>query len=198
MKRLLLLFAIVCLALSTTTEVIGQNVNDIANSIMKSQRSTTVNKTKKKTTATKQHSNTTSPKVQKTQKTQKTQKSQKATTRSQVKQQEDYNTVYDAAIVEKMPEFPGGDSEIMKFIANNLQYPASAIENEIQGKVIVQFTVTKTGEVSDVSVMRSVDPDIDQEAVRVISKLPKFKPGTQNGKAVNVRYTYPVTFRLQN
>lgn len=196
MKRLLLLFAIVCLALGATTEAVGQNVNDIANSIMKSQRSTTVNKTKKKTTATKQHSNTTSPKVQKTQKTQKTQKSQKATTRSRAIPQEDDNTIYDAAIVEKMPEFPGGETAIMEFIANNLQYPASAIENNVQGKVIVQFTVTKTGEVSDVSVMRGVDPDLDQEAVRIISKLPKFKPGTQNGKAVNVRYTCPVTFRL--
>ena len=100
--------------------------------------------------------------------------------------------------VEQMPKFPGGDAELYKFISNNLQYPAMAIENNVQGKVIVQFVVTKDGSIGNVKVVRSVDRDLDNEAVRVCKKLPKFVPGKQNGQAVNVCYTLPVTFKLQN
>lgn len=100
--------------------------------------------------------------------------------------------------VEQMPKFPGGDAELYKFIGNNLQYPAMAIENNVQGKVIVQFVVTKDGSIGNVKVVRSVDRDLDNEAVRVCKKLPKFIPGKQNGQAVNVWYTLPVTFKLQN
>ncbi len=100
--------------------------------------------------------------------------------------------------VEQMPKFPGGDAELYKFISNNLQYPAMAIENNVQGKVIVQFVVTKDGSIGNVKVVRSVDRDLDNEAVRVCKKLPKFVPGKQNGQAVNVWYTLPVTFKLQN
>lgn len=100
--------------------------------------------------------------------------------------------------VEQMPKFPGGDAELYKFISNNLNYPAMAIENNVQGKVVVQFVVTKDGSIGNVKVVRSVDRDLDNEAIRVCKKLPKFIPGKQNGQPVNVWYTLPVTFKLQN
>lgn len=100
--------------------------------------------------------------------------------------------------VEQMPKFPGGDAELYKFIINNLNYPAMAIENNVQGRVVVQFVVTKDGSIGNVKVVRSVDRDLDNEAIRVCKKLPKFIPGKQNGQPVNVWYTLPVTFELQN
>lgn len=100
--------------------------------------------------------------------------------------------------VEQMPKFPGGDAELYKFINNNLNYPAMAIENNVQGRVVVQFVVTKDGSIGNVKVVRSVDRDLDNEAIRVCKKLPKFIPGKQNGQPVNVWYTLPVTFKLQN
>ena len=100
--------------------------------------------------------------------------------------------------VEQMPKFPGGDAELYKFISNNLNYPAMAIENNVQGRVVVQFVVTKDGSIGNVKVVRSVDRDLDNEAIRVCKKLPKFIPGKQNGQTVNVWYTLPVTFKLQN
>ena len=100
--------------------------------------------------------------------------------------------------VEQMPKFPGGDAELCKFISNNLNYPAMAIENNVQGRVVVQFVVTKDGSIGNVKVVRSVDRDLDNEAIRVCKKLPKFIPGKQNGQPVNVWYTLPVTFKLQN
>ena len=100
--------------------------------------------------------------------------------------------------VEQMPKFPGGDAELYKFISNNLNYPAMAIENNVQGRVVVQFVVTKDGSIGNVKVVRSVDRDLDNEAIRVCKKLPKFIPGKQNGHPVNVWYTLPVTFKLQN
>lgn len=102
------------------------------------------------------------------------------------------------AHVEQMPKFPGGDAELYKFISNNLNYPAMAIENNVQGRVVVQFVVTKDGSIGNVKVVRSVDRDLDNEAIRVCKKLPKFIPGKQNGQPVNVWYTLPVTFKLQN
>ena len=99
--------------------------------------------------------------------------------------------------VEQMPQFPGGDAELMKFLRDNIVYPAMAQENNVQGKVIVHFVVTKTGDIGEVKVVKSVDRDLDNEAVRLVKKLPKFIPGRMNGQAVNVWYTLPVQFKLQ-
>ena len=100
-------------------------------------------------------------------------------------------------VVEEMPEFTGGMGECMKFINKNIQYPPEAIEKEIQGRVIVQMVITDEGDVTDAKVVRGVDPLLDKEALRVINLMPKWKPGKQRGKAVNVKYTVPVMFRLQ-
>ena len=99
--------------------------------------------------------------------------------------------------VEQMPQFPGGEAELMKYISNNIKYPTMAMENNIQGRVVVQFVVTKTGKIGEVKVVRSKDPDLDKEAVRVVKSLPNFIPGKMNGQAVNVWYTLPITFKLQ-
>lgn len=100
-------------------------------------------------------------------------------------------------VVENMPEFPGGPAEMMKFLSNNIRYPTIAQENGIQGRVIVQFVVNSDGTIVDATVVRSVDPFLDKEALRVINSMPKWKPGMQRGKAVRVKYTLPVMFRLQ-
>ena len=99
--------------------------------------------------------------------------------------------------VEQMPTFPGGDAELMKCLRDHIQYPTVAMENNIQGRVVVQFVVTKTGKVGEVKVVRSVDRDLDKEAIRVCKSLPDFIPGRMNGQAVNVWYTLPVQFKLQ-
>ncbi len=99
--------------------------------------------------------------------------------------------------VEQMPQFPGGDAALMKFLSSNINYPQVAMENGVQGRVIVQFVVTKNGSVGEVKVLRSVDRDLDKEAVRLCKSLPKFIPGKMNGQAVNVWYTLPITFKLQ-
>ena len=99
--------------------------------------------------------------------------------------------------VEQMPQFPGGEAALMKSLQSLIQYPAMAAENNVQGRVVVQFVVDKTGKVGEVKVVRSVDKDLDKEAVRVCKSLPKFTPGRQNGQAVSVWYTLPVTFKLQ-
>jgi protein TonB len=96
-----------------------------------------------------------------------------------------------------MPEFPGGDAALLKWIADHINYPTIAQENGIQGRVSCSFTVNADGSVEDVKVARSVDPNLDKEAVRVLSMLPKFKPGEQRGKKVRVKYSVPVRFRLQ-
>ena len=99
--------------------------------------------------------------------------------------------------VEQMPQFPGGEAALMKYLQSHINYPPMAAEINVQGKVIVQFVVDKTGKVGEVKVVRSVDKDLDREAVRVCKSLPKFTPGRQNGQAVSVWYTLPVNFRLQ-
>lgn len=99
--------------------------------------------------------------------------------------------------VEQMPQFPGGDAALMKYLSSHIQYPAMAAENNVQGKVILQFVVEKDGKVGEVKVARSVDKDLDREAIRVVKSLPKFTPGRQNGQPVRVWYTLPVTFKLQ-
>ena len=99
--------------------------------------------------------------------------------------------------VEQMPQFPGGEAALMKYLQSHINYPPMAAENNVQGRVVVQFVVDKTGKVGEVKVVRSVDKDLDKEAVRVCKSLPKFTPGRQNGQAVSVGYTLPVTFKLQ-
>ena len=99
--------------------------------------------------------------------------------------------------VEQMPQFPGGEAALMKYLQSHINYPPMAAENNVQGRVVVQFVVDKTGKVGEVKVVRSVDKDLDREAVRVCKSLPKFTPGRQNGQAVSVWYTLPVTFKLQ-
>ena len=99
--------------------------------------------------------------------------------------------------VEQMPQFPGGDAALMKYLASHINYPPMAAENNVQGKVILQFVVGKDGRVGEVLVARSVDKDLDKEAMRVVKSLPKFTPGRQNGRPVSVWYTLPVQFKLQ-
>ena len=99
--------------------------------------------------------------------------------------------------VEQMPQFPGGEAALMKYLSSHINYPPMAAENNVQGKVILQFVVEKDGKVGEVKVARSVDKDLDREAIRVVKTLPKFTPGRQNGQPVRVWYTLPVTFKLQ-
>ena len=99
-------------------------------------------------------------------------------------------------IVEEMPEYPCGIAAAMKWIANELKYPAIAQENGVQGRVTVRFTINADGSVVDPVVVRGVDPHLDKEALRVIGKMPKWKPGKQRGKAVRVSYNLPVRFKL--
>ena len=107
----------------------------------------------------------------------------------------DENTFF---IVEQMPEYPGGMSELMKYVARNIKYPADALREKKQGRVIVQFIVGKDGYTSDFKVMKSVSPSLDAEAIRVLANMPKWTPGMQRGKTVAVKYTVPVTFKLDN
>lgn len=100
-------------------------------------------------------------------------------------------------VVEQMPEFPGGMDKLMEYLSKNIKYPSIAQENNIQGRVIVEFVVNKDGSIVEPKVMRSVDTSLDNEAMRVIKSMPKWNPGKQRGKAVRVRYTVPVLFRLQ-
>ena len=100
-------------------------------------------------------------------------------------------------MVEQAPQFPGGQAELMSWLVKNIRYPVIAQENGIQGRVICQFVVGSDGSVRDIKVLRSLDPSCDKEAVRVIQSMPKWIPGRQNGKAVSVRYTLPVIFKLQ-
>ena len=100
-------------------------------------------------------------------------------------------------MVEQMPQFPGGQTELMKWIGEHLKYPTIAQENGVQGRVTCQFVVGKDGKVRDVTVLKTLDPYCDKEAVRVIMAMPNWIPGKQNGKAVAVKYTVPITFRLQ-
>lgn len=100
-------------------------------------------------------------------------------------------------VAEQMPEFPGGMKELLKFLQDNLKYPENAMKNNVQGRVIVQFVVEKDGTLTEFKVARSVDPDLDAEALRVLQTMPKWKPGMQKGQAVRVKYTLPVSFKLQ-
>jgi protein TonB len=106
------------------------------------------------------------------------------------------NKVYKS--VEQMPEFPGGVAAMMRYLQENIKYPPEAAKNDIEGRVIVQFIIDKTGEVEDVKVVRPVSEELDAEAVRVVKSFPKFEPGRQDGEAVAVWYTLPISFKLQS
>jgi len=97
-------------------------------------------------------------------------------------------------VVEKMPEFPGGDLGLMNYISNNINYPKEAKNLNITGKVYVQFTVDTTGEVTNVKIARGVDQFLDDEAIRVVQSFPKFSPATQRGKPIAVPFTIPINF----
>ncbi|MBS5613552.1 MAG: energy transducer TonB [Prevotella buccalis] len=105
------------------------------------------------------------------------------------------NKVFD--VVEQMPSFPGGPSALMKYLSENVKYPVVAQENGVQGRVVVSFVVEKDGHITDVKVVRSVDPSLDKEAARVVRSMPSWIPGKQNGSAVRVKYNVPVSFKLQ-
>ena len=107
----------------------------------------------------------------------------------------DENDIFE--VVEQNPSFPGGEAELMKWLHKNLKYPPVAQENGIQGKVYIQFVVNKDGSIVDPKIIRSADTSLDKEAMRVVQAMPKWTPGRQRGKAVRVRFTLPVTFRLQ-
>ena len=100
-------------------------------------------------------------------------------------------------VVEQMPEFPGGPQALLTWLSQNIKYPAKAEENGVQGVVHVRYAVERDGSITDVKVMKSVDPALDKEAVRVVKSMPRWIPGKQKGETVRVRLTVPVTFRLQ-
>lgn len=99
--------------------------------------------------------------------------------------------------VESQPEFPGGIKALMTFLAKSMQYPVKAVKNGIQGRVITNFIVHKDGTISDINIEKGVDPLLDAEAIRVVSSMPKWNPGIENGEPVNVRFTLPLIFRLE-
>ena len=112
-----------------------------------------------------------------------------------VEEEPEEQTIFE--VVEQMPDFPGGMGALMQFLSKNIKYPTIAQENGTQGRVIVQFVVNRDGSIVDPRVVKSVDPYLDKEALRVIGTMPKWKPGMQRGKPVRVKYTVPVMFRLQ-
>ncbi len=99
--------------------------------------------------------------------------------------------------VEQMPQFPGGEAEMMKYLAQNIQYPVNAARNNVEGRVVLQFVVEKDGRIGEVKIARTVDPELDAEALRVVKSMPNFIPGRQHGKPVAVWYTIPISFKLQ-
>jgi protein TonB len=100
-------------------------------------------------------------------------------------------------VVEQQATFPGGTEALMKYLNDNIKYPVVAQENGIKGRVTLKFVVNKQGKISNVTVLKGVDPSLDKEAMRVVNSMPTWIPGKQNGKEVNVYFTLPVTFTLQ-
>ena len=107
----------------------------------------------------------------------------------------DEGKVYD--VVEQMPSFPGGPAAMMEFISRSIVYPVSALKQELQGRVIVSFIVERDGRLSNAKVVKSVAPDLDKEALRIVKKMPRWIPGKLNGVCVRTKYTIPITFRLK-
>lgn len=114
----------------------------------------------------------------------------------QVKEEPKPDQIFQA--VEQPAEFPGGQAALMKWLSNNIRYPESAQQNGVSGRVIVKFVVEKDGSISQASIAKGVDRDLDQEALRVVKRMPKWQPGKNNGQAVRSYFTLPVTFKLQN
>ena len=112
-----------------------------------------------------------------------------------VKPKEEETKIF--TVVEQMPSFPGGPSALMQYLSKNIKYPPFAEENGIQGRVVCTFVVERDGSVTDIHIAKGVDSSLDKEAIRVVSAMPKWIPGRQNGQMVRVKYTLPVTFRLQ-
>lgn len=108
---------------------------------------------------------------------------------------EEETKVFD--VVEQMPSFPGGQAALMSYLSNNIKYPQIAMENGVQGRVVCTFVVERDGSITDIRVVRGVDPSLDKEAIRVLKSMPHWIPGKQNGSAVRVKFTVPVTFKLQ-
>ena len=106
------------------------------------------------------------------------------------------NKTYEHGLIEQNPSFPGGESAMYEWLSKNINYPVIAQENNIQGRVTLQFVVGKNGEIENIIVIRGVDSSLDREAVRVVKAMPTWIPGRQGGNAVKVRYTLPVQFRL--
>ncbi len=111
-------------------------------------------------------------------------------------EEEEVEEVFGFAVIEDKPEFPGGDIALMKFLQKNTKFPEIAKENDIQGRVFVGFVIGKDGKVTDVTILRGVDPYLDKEALRVVKSMPAWKPGKQRGKPVKVRYQVPINFKL--
>ena len=105
---------------------------------------------------------------------------------------DDFNKIW--YFTEKKPEFPGGETALKKYIANSIKYPLKAVNNDIQGRVYVKFIVNKEGKIEQAKVMRSIDPLLDEEALRIINQMPDWKPGTNNGIKVSVWFSLPVSF----
>lgn len=114
----------------------------------------------------------------------------------EVQQEEENDEVVNFYVIEDKPEFPGGDAAMFQFISKNIKYPEIAKENGVQGKVFIQFVIGKEGKVTDVQVIRGVDPSLDKEAIRVIQSMPPWKPGKQRGKPVRVSFQVPINFKL--
>ena len=100
-------------------------------------------------------------------------------------------------VVDEMPKFPGGQEGLMRYLAKNIKYPTMAQQNKEQGKVLVQIVIGKDGNVSNIKILEGASAWLDAEAIRVVRGMPKWEPGKQNGQAVAVEYTFPITFRLQ-
>lgn len=105
--------------------------------------------------------------------------------------------VYELSMVEMRPYFPGGDAEMYRWIAENMNYPAAAAEDGASGRVVVEFVINKDGSISNARVVRSRHPALDQEALRLVNSMPRWIPGRNDGKLVNVTYCLPISFRLQ-
>ena len=117
------------------------------------------------------------------------------TQRGRVEEKVEDDTIFE--FLEEQAEFPGGQAAMLKWVSEHIKYPTVAAENNIQGKVMVSFVVERDGSVSNIKVMRGVDPSLDKEAVRVVKEMPKWKPGMQTGKPVRSRFNLPVTFKLK-
>lgn len=137
----------------------------------------------------------TEQKIQQTEAVSDSLKSRLSDAKDDSKNNEDKDEIYEVADV--MPEFPGGDEALLKFIYDNVKYPEEAQNTGVHGRVLVQFVVNKKGSIKDIEVHKSVHPLLDKEAIRVVKSMPKWKPGMQKGKPVRVKYTVPIMFRMQ-